>query len=69
MRFDTLVELVRGVAAAVSDLVVQLNRYVAAFSGGRDPVAGLRGFGAYLEALAGRYDIGVFCNVDHVTPG
>lgn len=65
-HFDVLLGLLKGADHVGSDLVVQVNRGTAAFYGGGDPEIGLAAFGAYLDRVADAFDIGVFCNVDHV---
>lgn len=65
-HFDILVGLLRGSASVDSDIVVQLGEEEAAFFGDGDPALGVRVFGACLDTLAERYDIEVFCNIDHV---
>lgn len=65
-HFDILVGLLRGSASVDSDIVVQLGEEEAAFFGDGDPALGVRVFGACLDTLAQRYDIEVFCNIDHV---
>ncbi|QLC35325.1 class II fructose-bisphosphate aldolase (plasmid) [Halarchaeum sp. CBA1220] len=65
-HFEVLVGLLRGSASARSDLVVQLGEEEAAFFGDGDPAAGVRVFGACLDAFAARYDVDVYCNIDHI---
>lgn len=65
-HFDILVGLLRGSASVDSDIVVQLGEEEAAFFGDGDPALGVRVFGACLDTLAERYDIEVFCNIDHI---
>ncbi|ELY63084.1 class II fructose-bisphosphate aldolase [Natrinema versiforme] len=65
-HFDILVGLLRGSASVDSDLVVQLGEEEAAFFGDGDPALGVRVFGACLDTFAERYDIDVFCNIDHI---
>ena len=65
-HFDVLVGLLQGSARVDSDLVVQLSREEAAYFGAGEPIAGLRVFDACCSALAKRFDIGVFCNINHV---
>ena len=65
-QFDVLLGLLRGADRVDADAVVQVSRESAAFYGDGDPAVGLDAFGAYLDRVAERTDVGVFCNVDHV---
>ena len=65
-HFDVLTGLLQGSARVDADLVVQLSREEAGFFGAGDPSTGVRVFGACLEGLADRFDIEVFCNIDHL---
>jgi len=51
-----------------SDLLVQVTRGAAKFAGGGKPLAGLRAIVRYIQALATEAKVGVFVNLDHVTP-
>ncbi|GAA0301893.1 class II fructose-bisphosphate aldolase [Halarchaeum salinum] len=63
---DVLLGLLQGADSADSDLVVQVNRKIAAAFGNGDATVGLNAFAAYIERVADSVDVGVFCNVDHV---
>lgn len=54
--------------AARSDLLLQVTTGAAKFAGGGRPLAGLRSLVRYVQALAADATIGVFVNLDHVTP-
>lgn len=51
-----------------SDLLVQVTVGAAKFAGGGKTLAGLRAIVRYVQALAAEAKIGVFVNLDHVTP-
>jgi fructose-bisphosphate aldolase class II len=65
---DIATGLVRGAAAADSDVVLQVKRDTAEYFGDGDAAAGLRVLGAQVRALAAGVGVGVFLNVDHVAP-
>ncbi|MFB6169486.1 MAG: class II fructose-bisphosphate aldolase [Haloferacaceae archaeon] len=58
--------LVRGAAAATSDLVVQIKRDTARYVGDGDAAAGFQSMAELVRLLGEGCDVGVFCNVDHV---
>ncbi|MFH1609638.1 MAG: class II fructose-bisphosphate aldolase [Candidatus Bipolaricaulota bacterium] len=51
-----------------SDLLVQVTFGAAKFAGGGKPLAGLRAIVRYIQALAAEAKVGVFVNLDHITP-
>jgi len=51
-----------------SDLLVQVTLGAAKFAGGGKSVVGLRAIVRYIQALAAEAKIGVFVNLDHITP-
>ncbi len=55
-------------AAKKSDVLLQISQGAAKFAGGGNSLAGLRALVAYVRALATDLPIGVFINLDHVTP-
>jgi len=54
--------------AKKSDLLLQISQGAAKFAGGGNALAGLRALVSYVKALTASYPIGVFVNLDHVTP-
>ncbi|MGQ9699931.1 MAG: class II fructose-bisphosphate aldolase [Candidatus Bipolaricaulaceae bacterium] len=54
--------------AKKSDLLLQISQGAAKFAGGGNALAGLRALAAYVRALSAEHRIGVFINLDHVTP-
>lgn len=65
---NVLLGLFAAHAAKKSDLLLQISQGAAKFAGGGKPLAGLRALVAYVRAIAAEYPIGVFINLDHVTP-
>ncbi len=55
-------------AAKRSDVLLQISQGAAKFAGGGNALAGLRALVSYVRALAATQKIGVFINLDHVTP-
>ncbi len=51
-----------------SDLLVQVTMGAVKYAGSGKPLAGLRALVRYVQAAAGEAKIGVFVNLDHVTP-
>ncbi len=54
--------------AKKSDLLLQISQGAAKFAGGGNALAGLRALVSYVRTLAAEQKIGVFINLDHVTP-
>ncbi|MEN3010784.1 MAG: class II fructose-bisphosphate aldolase, partial [Candidatus Bipolaricaulaceae bacterium] len=65
---NVLLGLLAAHAAKRSDLLLQISQGAAKFAGGGHALAGLRALVAYVRSLAADYRIGVFINLDHVTP-
>mgnify|MGYP001132714595 CR=1 FL=1 len=65
---NVLLGLLAAHAAKKSDLLLQISQGAAKFAGGGQALAGLRALVAYARALAADHPIGVFVNLDHVTP-
>lgn len=65
---NVLLGLLAAHAAKRSDLLLQISQGAAKFAGGGQALAGLRALVAYVRSLAADYRIGVFVNLDHVTP-
>lgn len=65
---NTLLGILGAYEAAKSDLLVQVTMGAAKFAGGGRPLAGLRALARYVQAVAAEAKIGVFLNLDHVTP-
>jgi len=65
---DILLGLVAAYSEAKSDLLLQVSHGAASFAGGGDALAGLRALVGYARAVTERHKIGVFVNLDHVTP-
>jgi fructose-bisphosphate aldolase class II len=63
---DIATGLVRGAAAAESDVVLQVKRDTAEYFGDGDAPTGLRVLGGQARELAAGRDVSVFLNVDHV---
>lgn len=51
-----------------SDLLVQVTMGAAKFAGGGKALAGLRALARYAQAVGAEAEVGVFLNLDHVTP-
>ncbi|RQG99165.1 class II fructose-bisphosphate aldolase [Natrarchaeobius oligotrophus] len=64
---NVLIGLLEGASRAKSDLLLQLSEGACRFAGNGDARAGLTALSGYIEAVADRYDIGVFLNMDHQT--
>lgn len=62
---NIMMGLIEGAARKDSDILLQLSGGASTFAGNEDPVDGLQAMGAYIEAIADQYDIGVFLNMDH----
>jgi fructose-bisphosphate aldolase class II len=54
--------------AKKSDLLLQISQGAAKFAGGGNALAGLRALVSYVKSVTAPYSIGVFVNLDHVTP-
>ncbi len=65
---NVLLGLFQAYQAKRSDLLLQVSVGAAKFAGGGNPVVGLRALARYVQALAAEARIGVFLNLDHVTP-
>ena len=65
---NVLLGLFAAYQARKSDLLVQVTGGAAKFAGGGNALAGLRALSRYVQALAKEAKIGVFLNLDHVTP-
>lgn len=65
---NVLLGLFAAHAAKKSDLLLQISQGAAKFAGGGNPLAGLRALVSYVRAIAADHKIGVFINLDHVTP-
>lgn len=65
---NILLGILAAYEAARSDLLVQITVGAAKFAGGGKSLAGLRALVRYVQALAAEARIGVFVNLDHVTP-
>jgi len=65
---NTLLAVLAAHEEAKSDLLVQMTMGAAKYAGGGKPLAGLRALVRYVQAVAGEAEIGVFVNLDHVTP-
>ncbi len=65
---NVLLGILAAYEEARSDLLVQVSVGAAKFAGGGKPLAGLRALVRYVQALAVDTKIGVFVNLDHVTP-
>jgi fructose-bisphosphate aldolase class II len=65
---NVLLGLLAAYEQAKSDLLVQVSVGAAKFAGGGRPLAGLRALVRYVQAVAADAKIGVFVNLDHVTP-
>ncbi|RQG86742.1 class II fructose-bisphosphate aldolase [Natrarchaeobius halalkaliphilus] len=64
---NVLIGLMEGASRAESDLLLQASAGACRFAGNGDAEAGLNALGAYIDALAEGFDIGVFLNMDHQT--
>ncbi len=64
---NTMIGLIEGAARADSDLLLQASAGACRFAGNGNAEAGLKALGAYIDAIAEGYDIGVFLNMDHQT--
>lgn len=65
---NVLIGLLSSYAEAKSDLLLQISLGAAKFAGGGRALAGLRALVGYVKALAAEAGIGVFVNLDHITP-
>ncbi len=65
---NVLLGLLAAHVAKKSVLLLQISQGAAKFAGGGDAVAGLRALVHYVRALTASHRIGVFINLDHVTP-
>jgi fructose-bisphosphate aldolase class II len=65
---NTLLGLLAAYEQAKSDLLVQVTLGAAKFASGGRPLAGLRALVRCVQALAAEAKIGVFVNLDHITP-
>lgn len=65
---NVLLGILAAYEEARSDLLVQVSVGAAKFAGGGRPLAGLRALVRYVQALAADTKVGVFVNLDHVTP-
>jgi len=65
---NVLLGILAAYEGARSDLLVQVSLGAAKFAGGGRPLAGLRALVRYVQSLAAETKIGVFVNLDHVTP-
>lgn len=65
---NVLLGLLSAYEEARSDLLLQISLGAAKFAGGGRPLPGLRALVGYVRALAAEAKIGVFVNLDHITP-
>ncbi len=65
---NTLLGVLASHEEARSDLLVQVTTGAAKYAGGGKPLAGLRALARYVQAVAAETEVGVFLNLDHVTP-
>ena len=65
---NVLIGLLTAYSEARSDLLLQISLGAAKFAGGGKPLAGLRALVGYVRALSAETGIGVFVNLDHITP-
>lgn len=65
---NVLLGLIAAHAAKKSDLLLQISQGAAKFAGGGSTLAGLRALVGYVRALAAEQKIGIFINLDHVSP-
>lgn len=65
---NTLLGILAAYEAEKSDLLVQVSMGAAKFAGGGSALAGLRALVRYAQAVAAEARVGVFVNLDHVTP-
>lgn len=65
---NVLIGLISAYSEEKSDLLLQISLGAAKFAGGGRPLAGLRALAGYVKALAAEAGIGVFINLDHITP-
>ena len=65
---NVLLGLLSAYEEAKSDLLLQISLGAAKFAGGGRPLPGLRALVGYVRALAADVKIGVFVNLDHITP-
>ncbi|RLE30852.1 class II fructose-bisphosphate aldolase [Candidatus Acetothermia bacterium] len=65
---NVLIGLLTAYSEARSDLLLQISLGAAKFAGGGKPLAGLRALVGYVRALSAEVGIGVFVNLDHITP-
>lgn len=65
---NVLLGILTAHAAKKSDLLLQISQGAAKFAGGGKALPGLRALVSYVKAVASDVPIGVFINLDHVTP-
>jgi len=65
---NVLLGLLAAYEEARGDLLLQISLGAAKFAGGGRPLAGLRALVGYVRPLAADVKIGVFINLDHITP-
>ncbi|MCR4392096.1 MAG: class II fructose-bisphosphate aldolase [Candidatus Acetothermia bacterium] len=65
---NVLLGILAAYEGAKSDLLLQVSMGAAKFAGGGKPLPGLRALVRYVQALAAEVRVGVFVNLDHVTP-
>ncbi|MGC9529839.1 MAG: class II fructose-bisphosphate aldolase [Candidatus Bipolaricaulaceae bacterium] len=65
---NVLLGLLAAYEEAGSDLLLQVSLGAAKFAGAGKPLAGLRALVAYVRAVAAEAAVGVFVNLDHITP-
>lgn len=65
---NVLIGLISAYSEAKSDLLLQISLGAAKFAGGGRPLPGLRALVGYVRALSAEAGIGVFVNLDHITP-
>jgi fructose-bisphosphate aldolase class II len=65
---NVLIGLMNAYSEGRSDLLLQISLGAAKFAGGGRPLAGLRALVGHVRALAAEVGIGVFVNLDHITP-
>jgi len=65
---NVLIGLLTAYTEAKSDLLLQISLGAAKFAGGGKPLPGLRALVGYVKALSAEAGIGVFINLDHITP-
>lgn len=65
---NVLLGVIAAHAEKKRDVLVQISQGAAKFAGDGNALAGLRALVSYVKALAADHKIGVFINLDHVTP-